>query len=52
MNLTYLRAGKDWVAIDAQHDVVGVLKSFEDSWKIDRSKSLRIDPQVSTKVGD
>jgi hypothetical protein len=44
MNVTCIRAGRDWVVLNAQHDVIGVLKSFEDSWKVEVQKPLTNDP--------
>lgn len=41
MNVTCVRAGTGYVVLNAQHDIVGIIKSFEDSWKIETPKSFK-----------
>lgn len=52
MNLTYIRTGNGYTALNAQHEIVGIIKMFEDDYKDKHKTSLKTNPRETTKGGD
>lgn len=52
MNLTYIRTGNGYTALNAKLEIVGIIKMFEDDYKSKYEKRLKTNPRSPTKGGD
>jgi hypothetical protein len=48
----YHRVGSAFIALNAQFEVVGIIKMFEDDYKYKYEKQLKTNPRAPTKGGD